>query len=62
MLTVPSSFTDKYTPYVEGGAHSLSTSSLSAVICSRASWRASVRRSLRPTACAAFAFALVSSS
>src|SRR5467141_498374 len=35
MLTVPSSFAERYTPYVEGGAHSLSTSSFSAVICSR---------------------------
>ncbi len=39
-MTVPSSFGDRYTPYVEGGAQSLSTSSFSAVICSRASYSA----------------------
>ena len=37
MLTVPSSLADRYTPYVDGGAQSLSTSSFSEVICSRAS-------------------------
>ena len=37
IVTVPSLFAARYTPYVDGGAHSLSTSSFSDVICSRAS-------------------------
>src|SRR5206468_5833002 len=47
-LTVPSSFADRYTPYVDGGAQSLSISSFSETMCSRASC----------SACTSFSFSL----
>src|SRR5882724_1255688 len=61
MVTVLSSLAAKYTPYVDGGAHSLSTSSFSAVICSRASSSALTSFSFWSKACASCRFASGSS-
>src|SRR6266513_686621 len=57
MVTVLSSLAARYTPYVDGGAHSLSTSSFNAVICSRASYSALTSFSFWLKACTSCRFA-----